>query len=425
LALPTYFISRSDRQSAAQAMQDVSESVHVVDVFRTLEEPDRYHEWMVTVDALGRVHAFRAENRDTFPEVLQSELAYQELISSSNRRVLQLKEFFLIGARYLDQPAQAPGPNDPVHLYGTLYGPYRNVQDAGVEAFEGQLTLTRADVLEALLLGAPHAFRYPSPSGEDRSAPGCLHMMLPADREETISQGRGVALAYLLMPSDLMLADAANELLAAQTIYELLSALKQDLRKDNVKHSLSSLTLPVPSRAVLERQLQAEGYTIEGNEAIRTSTSKGFTGFLAAVFGVNEKRLQLPPEGRLEDFLRIAHVTLSALPGWPTPRAIALRARTNPQAKTPFTQKIPVVTATPAPAPAPAPASPAKPKEVPQRPGPVWKKGGGTPRKQDWMDDFEKPPKKSESLKEPKNEPKTERTKKTPEAKPDWMKDFE
>ena len=55
----------------------------------------------------------------------------------------------------------------------------------------------------------------------------------------------------------------------------------------------------------------------------------GFTGFLAAVFGANEKRLTLPPEGRLEDFLRLAHVTLSALAGWPTPRVAALRQRSD------------------------------------------------------------------------------------------------
>jgi hypothetical protein len=398
---------------------DVAESVHAVDVFRTCEGPDRFIDWIVTVDGRGGLHAVRSEKRETFPEALQSELAYQELISGQPRRTLQISEFYLIGARYLDQPAQAPGPNDPVHLYGTLYGPYRSVQDNEITAVEGQLTLTRADVLDAIVHGAPHAFRYPSPSGEDRNAPRCLHMMLPADREDAIVAGHGIAFGYLLMPSDLMLSDAANELLTSQTIYELLSALKHDLRKDSIQHPLCTATLPVPSRPMLERQLETEGYRIEGNEAIKqASSASGFTGFLAAVFGTNEKRLTLPPEGRLEDFIRLAHVTLTALPGWPTPRVAALRQRSDvsklsPQRPIPKVAGVPVEP--PRPAPMPAASSPAPPKQPPP-----WKKPVSKKTQPEWMKDFEQTEKDHEPATRPEKPAKAKGPK-----RPDWMKDFE
>jgi len=418
VSLPTYFIARSDKESTPHRLLDVAESVHAVDVFRTCEA-DRFIDWIITVDGRGGLHALRYENRETFPEALQSELAYQELISGQPRRTLQLSEFYLIGARYLDQPAQAPGPNDPVHLYGTLYGPYKGVQDSEIQAIEGQLTLTRADVLDAIINGAPHAFRYPSPSGEDRNAPRCLHMMLPADREDAIVEGRGIAFGYLLMPSDLMLSDAANEVLTSQTIYELLSALKHDLRKESIQHPLCTATLPVPSRPMLERQLETEGYKIQGNEAIKQATSSsGFTGFLAAVFGTNEKRLTLPPEGRLEDFLRLAHVTLAALAGWPTPRVAALRQRSDasklsPQRPVPKPASVPPSVRVEPPGPAPA-ASPDPPQKQPQ----IWKKPESKKTKPEWMKDFQQTD--SEPAKRPEKPAKPKGPK-----RPDWMKDFE
>ena len=421
MSLPTYFIARSDKESTPHRLLDVAESVHAVDVFRTCEGADRFIDWVVTVDGRAGLHAVRADKRETFPEALQSELAFQELISGQPRRTLQLCEFYLIGARYLDQPAQAPGPNDPVHLYGTLYGPYTSVQDREIQAIEGQLTLTRADVLDAIIHGAPHAFRYPSPSGEDRNAPRCLHMMLPADREDAIVEGRGIAFGYLLMPPDLMLSDAANEVLTSQTIYELLSALKHDLRKESIQHPLSTATLPVPSRPMLERQLEAEGYRIQGNEAIKQATSSsGFTGFLAAVFGTNEKRLTLPPEGRLEDFLRLAHVTLSALAGWPTPRVAALRQRSDvsklsPQRPVPKPVSVPVEPQPPA-RPAPAASSPVPPPKQPQ----IWKKTASEKTKPEWMKDFQQ----TEGDREPAKGPEKPAKPKGPK-RPDWMKDFE
>jgi hypothetical protein len=434
VALPTYFIASSDRTARSAEPPDISASTHIVDVFRTAEGGERSNEWVVTVDALGSLQAFRCDERAAFPQALQSELAFQELISSNASRVLHVREFYLIGARYLDQPAQAPGVNDPVQLFGTLYGPYRNVQDFAINALDGQLTLTRADLLDALLRGAPHAFRYPSPSGENRNAPRCLHMALPLDREEAIADGRGVALAYLLMPADLMLSDAANEVLAAQMIYELLSAFKQDFRKEAPQHPLVGIDLPVPSRPILERQLQAEGYVIQGEEAIKQSAKPStFTGFLASVFGVNEKRLKLPAEGRLEDFLRLAHITLQALPGWPTPRAAALRQRVgslNPAPERPV----------PRPAPSPPPASSEPPQQAPKpvtQPRPpkdavVWTKPGTKSSRPDWMEDFTEPVKKEPVKKQPDRSPKSggrAGEKDEPDAlrkrKPDWMKDFE
>src|SRR5262245_64208799 len=90
VSLPTYFIARSDKQSTPHRLLDVAESVHVVDVFRTCDGPDRFIDWIVTVDGRGGLHAIRSEKRETFREALQSELAYQKLISAQPRRTLQL-----------------------------------------------------------------------------------------------------------------------------------------------------------------------------------------------------------------------------------------------------------------------------------------------------------------------------------------------
>jgi hypothetical protein len=37
------------------------------------------------------------------------------------------------------------------------------------------------------------------------------------------------------------------------------------------------------------------------------------------------ERLDLPPEGEVDDFLNLATIALNALPDWPTPRILALR----------------------------------------------------------------------------------------------------
>jgi hypothetical protein len=86
--------------------------------------------------------------------------------------------------------------------------------------------------------------------------------------------------------------------------------------------------LPVPNRMTLEQQLMAKGYEIKGDTAIKKMEARGgFQGFLAAVFGsFMSERLELPPECEVDDFLNLAANTLSALPGWPSPRIEALRS---------------------------------------------------------------------------------------------------
>ena len=87
-------------------------------------------------------------------------------------------------------------------------------------------------------------------------------------------------------------------------------AVKSDAEEENISHPLKQITLPVPSRPLLEQQLQAEGYEIKGDKAVRKSNRDDEqTGLMATVFGaLMGESLKLPPEGRPEDFIELARL---------------------------------------------------------------------------------------------------------------------
>lgn len=87
---------------------------------RHLEE----RRWAVAVDGLGHLRALPCEDRGQLPAGLQSELAFHEMSGGQPPRLLEAGEVFLFNLQLLEQPAGAPGWNDPVYLYGKLYGPW-------------------------------------------------------------------------------------------------------------------------------------------------------------------------------------------------------------------------------------------------------------------------------------------------------------
>jgi hypothetical protein len=328
--LPRYFIGRSDALSQDDSPDEVLPPEHVIDSFfiggRHLVE----RELAVTVDCLGNLRAAPLDDLDTFPAAARTELAYDDMSGAGQRRMLEATEFFLFRPDLLEQPAGTPGWNDPVYLYGTLYGPWPSADRKHAAGIEGQLTITRGDLLEGLVRGSGHAFRYAGAGGARDAR--LFHMLLPGDREEEIRRGSGFILAYPLFPPELILTDVSNELVVSQLLYDILFALKEDLEREQIAHALRSIVLPVPSRTTLERQLMSQGYEIKGGSAVKKAPSGGgFQGLLATVFGpLMSDRLELPPEGEADDFLNLAVTTLNTLPGWPSQRIAALRSCVKP-----------------------------------------------------------------------------------------------
>jgi hypothetical protein len=329
---PRYFIGRSDALSHDNSPGEILPPNHILDSFfiggRHLVE----RELAVAVDCLGNLQALPLDDIDTFPATARTELAYHEMSGGVQRRLLESTEVYLFRPDLLEQPAGTPGWNDPVYLYGALYGPWPSADSKHASGIEGQLTITRGDLLEGLVRGAGRAFRYAGSGGGNAQDARCFHLSLPGDREEEIRRGSGIILTYPLLPAELIQTDVSNELVVSQLLYDILIALKEDLEREQIVHSLRSTVLPVPNRVNLERQLIAQGYEIKGGAAVKKAAAGGgFQGLLATVFGpLMSDRLELPPEGDTDDFLNLAETTLNTLPGWPSSRIAALRSCEKP-----------------------------------------------------------------------------------------------
>lgn len=432
--VPRYFICRDAAGVPAAAPDEGMPPAHLLDSFfvghRHLEE----RRWAVAVDGLGYLRALPCEDRRLLPAGLRSEFAFHEMSGGQPPRLLEAVDVFLFNLQLLEQPAGSPGWNDPVYLYGTLYGPLPAGTDGHPAGVEGQLMVTRGDVLDGLARGAGHAFRYTGLGGTDDQVSRCFHAMLPGGDEEDLRRGEGVVVAYPLLPAELSAADASNEVVVEHLLYDLLGELKEDLTREQTEHPLRTMVLPVPDREALERQLQAQGYAVKGDRAVKKAEKgEGFRGVLASVFGaLMSDELELPPEGGVDEFLSIARHTLASAPGWPSPRGVALQ---NCVKAAPARRG--GLPATPPPIRTERPSAPRRPARRTARPDgpPAWMRdfiaahrepGAPPPRltstaprgrkEPGWLKDFE------ESPAEPaEGAAKKKRTK----VKPEWMKDFE
>ena len=152
LNLPRYFVARSDSQPAVPRAENFI-PLYALDNFfaggRHLQE----QEWVVSVDAAGILRATNGDQINQLSSDIQSQIAFSEVATEGKIRLVETVEFYLFNIQLLEQAAGAPGLNDPIYLYGTLHGPYP--QSAGQDAYviEGQLTVTRSDLLDALVQG--------------------------------------------------------------------------------------------------------------------------------------------------------------------------------------------------------------------------------------------------------------------------------
>lgn len=383
-------------------------------------------EWVVTIDSAGYLKATDGENLGTLPAEVQQDLAFNEVIGSAASRTLDSSSVYLFYLEALEQPPETPGLNDPVYLYGTLYGPFPSSSSQSVRGINGQLTVNRMDLLAGFVDSAKFAFNYQSVANETQR---CFNLLLPGDREEEIAQGKSLVMAYPLMPAEVVMGEPWNEIVVSGLIYDVLAALKEDLEKEKVNHPLRSTTLPVPNRAWLEQQLESNGYQIKGNIATRMpGANAGIPRMLSYALGhLIKDKTTLPPQGTISDFIAIAESTIKHLPDFPSKRLKALRSRVrdvSPEARAQGSR---------------AKSAPPQPARIPSGQAfPVQMGNAPAPKKVDWMQDFitqHRPAGAGETrlttmsglANSRASQPakKSERAEKKLNTKPDWMSDFD
>ena len=369
-------------------------------------------ELIVATDANGVVCL---GERDALPRRAQVQVAYHDVATSKRALELRAQELYIFDLQTIEMLPDAPGLNDPLYLYGHMYGPYPAARDA--VPVEGQLTVTRADLIGALVHGVEMAFAYPPEAQGSRA----VHALLPGEGADMIALGRGVILALPLAPAWLPECPLSNDLVVAQLLYDVLVALRAELRVEGA--------LPVPNRAALEADLVAKGWRIEGDEAVKPRA----TGLLGALRSSEKK--QLPRQATLDELVAEARTLLTKLPGVPTAEALALRALVGSFQRTPV---MPVVKTPGAPTPVSLPPRSPTPRvaadrsdwvkdfvdahRAPSRPPPrvttparVISKDA-TPA---WMEDFAERAEPAEAA-EPADD-----SAEDPVPKPDWSSDFE
>lgn len=432
-SLPRYFVPRSGDSDEGAYAPGAFPYLHPVDLLYTSARHTYEREWIVMVDGTGSLQAIAGECMNDLPAEIQSELSFNEVLSSGNCRLVNASEFYLFSVQLLEQPTEAPGLNDPVYLYGRMFGPC-STNEGQEPGIDGQLTVSRADLLLGLVQGADYAFQYAGQGGEHGKTSRCFHMVLPGDRDEEVRQGKGIVIAYPLLPPELLLTDVSNELIVSHMLYDVLAELKDDVVKERINHPLKSQILPVPSRSSMELQLEGQGYVVKGNTAVRKiATSDGFTGFLASVYGTLMKdKLELPQEGTIGDFIDIARQAIKSLPGWPPPRSammrdcvrrvpedVRARAASSRSSKAAYTKPVKIPQSSYVP---PAPSGATASNRSNRSPNP-----NQTP---DWMQDFMNAHKKAGSstsrvtasvwTARDSQQANQERS-----SRPDWMKDFD
>lgn len=462
--LPRYFVARSGAPDNSGVQAPI---MQIIDSFlvggRHLSEMD----CVVGVDAAGDLQICGMASARQFDEVMQGQLTYNELSARAGRRILSVgSRLYLFALQLLEQPGDSPGLNDPVYLYGKLFGIFPEAPNS--LGIEGQLTVTRADILQGIADGDKYGFTYAAGTNHSQLPTRCLHFMVPGDNDSELQRGAGAVIVYPLPTAELAANDPSNEMTIKQIVFDILQSLKKDLEANNVRSKLSKLDLPVPSRSALEASLEARGYGIKGNTAVRKMPVPGVNnpimdGVLEHLYGkITRDKLELPPEGTLDDFVELAGMAMKSISGWP-PERCRLLARLSRSATAEEIARA-SQSIDPAPRAARTPQRPSSnvrsnefnqaaspPRQVAANPGPAaWmkdfmsnhqagaaatitpsgirgsnlapqKQAGpkskpAEPSKAEWMDDFA--PAKEEIK---HNKTKQEEN----ESKPDWMGDFQ
>ncbi len=308
--LPRYFVP-SARAPEGEAREDRADEVDDVIASVSVRGNHGVTDLIVGLDVARRIHVIPATARRELSAKAQAQLAFDEL-TRRRRIVIDADELFVLDAQLVELPPDVPGIDDPLYVYGTLRGPFPAGIAAGARGFDGQLTISRGALLDGLRTGVERAFVYTQGHGGARF----VHAAVPAEPPEVIASGRGLVLAFPVPPRITLDDDVANEPLVLQLFYDLLRALHAELKDET--------PLPVPSRAAYAKELEAEGWTIEGERATRPDGR----GLLRSLFS-SAPSMTLAREATLEEYRALAGLAIARLPGWPSPEVAALAARTR------------------------------------------------------------------------------------------------
>jgi hypothetical protein len=336
---PRYFIASED----AQAVPDVSQAPlrYAVDLFRANLSPDPAPkkekpagksgesghvppaaEWVVAADALGNLNVLPAL-RSSLPPDLKRQVNTNELLSPP--RTLNVRELFLFDIEHAEAQGNPAGLNDPVNLQGRIFGPFPSERPMSAR---GQLAVTRADVLDGLVRGLPCAFHY-AEAHRSHGELRCLHLMLPGTTAQELKKGKSALLAFPMLSTALGAGHPSNQPFAAGFLYDLLAQLQADFLQENIRGAFPDLKLPVPSRRRHEAGLKARGYEVHG-DTVYAPIAKPSRSWIGKLFqNIGREKESLPPEGTLNDFVRLAQLAVRSIPGWPDARSQVLRTLTR------------------------------------------------------------------------------------------------
>jgi hypothetical protein len=282
MAMPRYFVPRAGAEPEDRAPDQVAV---LLDVFAIQGADATLEEWVVGLDDRGLLAAQRMEPEDQLLPAVRADLAVHE-VGRGRARVLAVESLHLFEVFGIDQTPDVPGLDDPVCLYGALLGPLVSGPEIQhYQRLEGQLTVSRGDVLHGLIAGAGDAFVH-FDQVTDRSA-RTMHMLLPGARLEELKQGRGTVLAYPVLGADVTVMGPGNESLVDEILHDLVTAVWREMDHD---------------RAVARRGRRLFSFLGGGQRA-------------------------LPPEVTTDDLLRLAAKALEDFPGWPVQRTEALSER--------------------------------------------------------------------------------------------------
>jgi len=288
------------------------------------EKPAVVSDWIVATDANANLRLLSGHNRSKLPPDLQKQLNTHELLAPT--RTLNVKQLFLFHLEYAETQGNPPGLNDPIHLQGRIFGPFPSEQP---RCASGQLTVTRADLLDGMLSNASCAFQYADVHRSGAGVHRCLHALLPGSSTQELESGCGAILLFPMLGAALSCGDPVNQTFAAGLLYDVLVHLQADFLQDNILGAFPELKLPVPSRRLHEARLRAHGHEIRG-DTVYAPIPKPSRSWLGQLFqNLVRKTEKLPPEGTFADFLRVARVALLSMPGWPDARVQALRGLTR------------------------------------------------------------------------------------------------
>lgn len=262
--LPPYF-----QATAHGGTLSVRIPTDLIDVFYLRHSRSGATERVAVLRCLGgAIDVVAGATIASLPPDLQAQLMTTEINQRHVFRTITADELHIFALDAVEQEAQARGFNDAVDLQGRLHAQVGfNLErvEARPLAQAGRLTVGRLDVLHGFLAGSAAAFANPR-AGDERA----YHLLVPGAPTPAITHGRGLVLAYpILDPATFTSIDTT--FVAMRIAYDLLLRLQQDFVQSGSRHPFATAILPVPSRHRLESELEADGYEICGDEAIKRS----------------------------------------------------------------------------------------------------------------------------------------------------------